>query len=150
MAIPPKCSTNYFPPLQKILIKPRQVFSGEVQEQRLCNQAGLQSCYHCSSSMINIFDFLPVYSIFNKTYIYIFCGYTKIQGMAGPWLMMFSHHPDQMSQRSKVSKIALWRCSLNVSVIVFVFLLVGSCFLMIPISFARLEFGLDGWKALNP
>ena len=35
--------------------------------------------------------------------------------------VMFSHHPDQMSQRSKVSKIALWRCSLNVFVIVIVF-----------------------------
>ena len=35
--------------------------------------------------------------------------------------VMFSHHSDQMSQRSKVSKIALWRCSLNVFVIVFVF-----------------------------
>ena len=48
--------------------------------------------------------------------------------------VMFSHHSDQMSQRSKVSKIALWRCSLNVFVIVFVFvfvivfLLVRSCF----------------------
>ena len=27
---------------------------------------------------------------------------------------MFSHHSDQMSQRLKVSKIALWKCSLNV------------------------------------
>ena len=34
---------------------------------------------------------------------------------------MFSHRLDQMCQRSKVSKIALWRCSLNVFVIVFVF-----------------------------
>ena len=38
--------------------------------------------------------------------------------------VMFSHRPDQMSQRSKVSKIALWRCSLNVFVIVFVFVFV--------------------------
>ena len=31
--------------------------------------------------------------------------------------VMFSHHSDEMSQRSKVSEIALWRCSLNVFVI---------------------------------
>ena len=31
----------------------------------------------------------------------------------------FSQHSDQMPQRSKVSKIALWRCSLNVFIIVF-------------------------------
>ena len=50
----------------------------------------------------------------------------------------FPHRSDQMSQRPKVSKIALWRCSLNVFVIVFVFvfvfvvvfLLVRSCFLI--------------------
>ena len=68
--------------------------------------------------------------------------------------VIFSHHSNQMSQRWKVSKIALWRCSLNVFVIVFVFvfvfLLVMSCFLMIPINFARLGFGLEGWNALNP
>ena len=59
---------------------------------------------------------------------------------------MFSHHSDEMSQRSKVSEIALLRCSLNVFVIVFVFvfvfvvvfLLVRSCFLVTPIRFARL------------
>ena len=41
------------------------------------------------------------------------------------------HHCDQMSQRSKVTQIALWRCSQNIFVIVFVFvfLLVRSCFL---------------------
>ena len=42
-------------------------------------------------------------------------------------------HSDQMSQRSKVSKIAFWSCSPNVFVIVIVFvivfLLVRSCFL---------------------
>ena len=54
--------------------------------------------------------------------------------------VMFSHHSDQMSQRSKGSKIALWRYSLNVIVFVFafvfvvVFLLVRSCFFMTPIS----------------
>ena len=72
--------------------------------------------------------------------------------------VMFSHHSDEMSQRSKVSEIALWRCSLNVFIIfiaivfvsvfvfvflfvfvfVVVFLLVRSCFLMTPIRFARL------------
>ena len=85
--------------------------------------------------------------------------------------VMFSHHSDYMSQRSKLSKIALWRCSLNVFVIVFVFvfvvvffLLVRSCFRMTPINFARFRsphtvgptvlwffrFGQEGWKALNP
>ena len=73
----------------------------------------------------------------------------------------FSHHSDQMSQRSEVSKIALWRCSLNVfvfvtvfvfvfvSVFVVVFLVVRSCFLIISISFARLGCGVEGRKALN-
>ena len=61
--------------------------------------------------------------------------------------VMFSHHSDEMSQRSKVSEIALWRCSLNLFVIfivfvfvfvfVVVFLLVRSCFLMTPIRSAR-------------
>ena len=35
--------------------------------------------------------------------------------------VMFSHHSDQMPQWSKVPKIALWRCSLNVFVIGIVF-----------------------------
>ena len=68
---------------------------------------------------------------------------------------IFSHHSDQMSQRSKVSKIALWRCSLNVFVIfivfvfvfVAVFLLFRSCFLKTPIIFARLGFGLEGFES---
>ena len=53
---------------------------------------------------------------------------------------MFCHRSDKMSQRSKVSKVALWRYSLNVIVFVFafvfvvVFLLVRSCFFMTPIS----------------
>ena len=49
-----------------------------------------------------------------------------------------SDHSNQMSQRSQVSRIALWGCSLNVFVIVYVFvivfvlvfLLVRSCFLI--------------------
>ena len=72
--------------------------------------------------------------------------------------VMFPHHSDQMSQRSKVSKIALWRYSLNVIVIVFVFafvfvvvfLLVRSCFFMNPSVLQGFRFGLEGWKALNP
>ena len=60
-----------------------------------------------------------------------------------------------MSQRSKVSLIALWRYSLNVIVFVFVFafvfvvvfLLVRSCFFMTPISFARFWFGLEGFES---
>ena len=35
-----------------------------------------------------------------------------------------SHHADQMSQRSQVSRIALWRCCLNVFVFVIVIVIV--------------------------
>ena len=38
--------------------------------------------------------------------------------------VMSPHHSDQMSQRSQVSKIAHWRCSLNVFVFVIVFVFV--------------------------
>ena len=86
------------------------------------------------------------------------------------------HSNESLTQN--FSRIAIWRCSLNVLkipllecspnvffiaiafvfviVIVFVFvfvvvfLLARSCFLMILISFASLEVGLEGWKALNP
>ena len=34
---------------------------------------------------------------------------------------MFPHHSDQMSQSSQVSRVAPWRCSLNVFVFVIVF-----------------------------
>ena len=37
---------------------------------------------------------------------------------------MSPHHSDQMSQRSQVSRIAHWRCSLNVFVFVIVFVFV--------------------------
>ena len=37
---------------------------------------------------------------------------------------MSPHHSDQMSQRSQVSRIAFWRCSLNVFVFVIVFVFV--------------------------
>ena len=37
-----------------------------------------------------------------------------------------SHHSDQLSQRSQVSMVALWGCSLNVFVFIIVFLLVRS------------------------
>ena len=39
--------------------------------------------------------------------------------------VMSSHHSEQMSQRSQVSRIALRRCSQNVFVIVFVFVFVN-------------------------
>ena len=58
--------------------------------------------------------------------------------------VMSPHHSDQMSQRLQVSRIALWRCSLNafvfvivfvfVFVIVIVFLLVRSCLLITLIT----------------
>ena len=38
--------------------------------------------------------------------------------------VMSSHHSEQMSQRSQVSRIALRRCSQNVLVFVFVFVIV--------------------------
>ena len=51
---------------------------------------------------------------------------TRVEQVRGHMknMFMFPHHSDQMSQRWKVSKIALWRCSLNVFVIVFVFVFV--------------------------
>ena len=60
--------------------------------------------------------------------------------------VMFSHRPDQMSQRSKVSKIALWRCSLNVFVFVFVFLFANG---QVMFSHDPHQF-CEVWKALNP
>ena len=90
--------------------------------------------------------------------VFVFCICLRRCLFVGQF--MFSHHSGQMSQRSKGSKIALWRYSLNVIVIVIVFvfafvfvvvfLLVRSCFFMTPISFARFGFALEGWKALNP
>ena len=65
----------------------------------------------------------------------------------------FFHHSDQMSQRSTVSKIdviVFVIVFVFVFVFVVVFLLVRSCFLMVPISFAKLGFGLEDQKALNP
>ena len=97
-------------------------------------------------------------AVFSKCICHCLCHCLCLRHCLFVGQVMFSHHPDQMSQRSKVSKIALWRYSLNVIVIVFafvfvfvvVFFLVRLCFFMAPIRFARLEFGLDGWKALNP
>ena len=61
--------------------------------------------------------------------------------------VMSTHHSDQMSQRSQVSRIALWRCSLNVFVFVIVvvvvffivFLLLRSCLLITLIKFLKLH-----------
>ena len=55
------------------------------------------------------------------------------------------HHSDQISQRSQLSGIALWRCSLNafvfvivfVFVFVIVFLLVRSCLLITLITYLK-------------
>ena len=44
--------------------------------------------------------------------------------------VMSHHHSDQMSQRSQVPRTALWRCSLNVFVIVIVFVFVIVFFLV--------------------
>ena len=59
-------------------------------------------------------------------------------------IVMSPHHSNQMSQRSQVSRIAPWRCSLNVFVFVIVFVfvfvfvivffLVGSCLLVTLIT----------------
>ena len=48
------------------------------------------------------------------------------------WSGHVPHHSDQMSQRSQVSRIALWGCSLNAFVFVFIFVLVSSCLLVTP------------------
>ena len=56
--------------------------------------------------------------------------------------VMLPHHSDQMSLRSQVSRLPLWRCSLNLFVIVFFFVfvfvivdfLVRSCLLVILIK----------------
>ena len=67
--------------------------------------------------------------------------------------VMSPHHSDQMSQRSQVSRIAPWRCSLNVFVFVIVFVfvfvfvivvfLVRSCLLIVLIK------SLKGHKSLG-
>ena len=73
------------------------------------------------------------------------------------WSGHISHHSDQMSQSSEVSKIALWRYSLNVIVIAFVFVFAFVFLLCFcwsghvsswPPSVLQ-DFGLV-WKALNP
>ena len=63
--------------------------------------------------------------------------------------VMSPHHTDQMSQRSQVSGVAFWRCSLNVfvfvivivfvCVFVIVFLLVRSCLLITLIKCLKLH-----------
>ena len=61
----------------------------------------------------------PSLGVFSKC----FCHYTCLRLCCCLFVgqMTFSHRSDQMSQRPKVSKIALWRCSLNVFVFVVVF-----------------------------
>ena len=61
--------------------------------------------------------------------------------------IMSSHHSDQMSQRSQVSRIALWRYSLNVFVFVIVFVLVK--FLVMSCLLITLTKCLKGHKSLG-
>ena len=65
--------------------------------------------------------------------------------------VMSPHHSDQMSQRSQVSGIALWRCSLNVCVfvIVFVFVFVIVFFLVRSCLHITLIKCLEGQKSLG-
>ena len=61
------------------------------------------------------------------------------------------HHPDRISQRSQVSSVALWRCSLNVFVfvivIVFVFVFVIVFLLVRSCPLTNLIKYLNGHKA---
>ena len=65
--------------------------------------------------------------------------------------VMCPHHSDQMSQRSQVSRIALFRCSQNVFVfvIVFVFVFVILFFLVRSCTLITLIKCLKGHKALG-
>ena len=63
--------------------------------------------------------------------------------------VMSSHHSDQMSQRSQVSRTALWGCSLNVFVIVFLFVFVFVIFLVMSCLFITLNKCLKGHKSLG-
>ena len=66
--------------------------------------------------------------------------------------VMFPHHSDQMSQRSQVSRVALWRCSLNVFVFVFVFVVVFVFSRWTPVlsSFRRwMKCWLECWNHQN-
>ena len=68
-------------------------------------------------------------------------------------MVMSPHHSDQMSQRSLVSRVALWRCSQNVIVfvivIVFVFVLVIVFLLVRSCPFITLIKCLKGHKSLG-
>ena len=65
--------------------------------------------------------------------------------------VIYPHHSDQMSQRSQVSRITLWRCSLNVFVfvIVFVFVFVVVFFLVRSCLLITLIKCLKGHKSLG-
>merc|ERR1711956_129384 len=69
--------------------------------------------------------------------------------------VMSPHHSDQMSQRSQVSRVALWRCSLNVFVFVivivfvFVFVFVIVFFLVRSCLLITLIKCLKGHKSLG-
>ena len=62
--------------------------------------------------------------------------------------VMSSHHSEQMSQRSQVSRIALRRCSQNVFVFVFVFVFVN-LFLVMSCLLITLIKCLKGHKSLG-
>merc|ERR1712141_144554 len=70
--------------------------------------------------------------------------------------VMSSHHSEQMSQRSQVSRIALRRCSQNVFVFVFIFVIVFvflfvfvNFFLVMSCLFITLNKCLKGHKSLG-
>ena len=62
---------------------------------------------------------------------------------------MSPHHSDQMSQRSQVFRVALWRCSLNAFVFVFVFVFVMIFFLVRSCLIITLITCLKGYKSLG-
>ena len=60
--------------------------------------------------------------------------------------VMSPHHSDQMSPRSQVYRIALWRCSLNVLVFVIVFLIV---FVFVIVFFWSGNVSLSLWSNVS-
>ena len=72
-----------------------------------------------SCFLITLFKYLNDRSLkaFSKCICHCLCLCLSSCPFVGQ--VRFSQHSDQMPQRSKVSKIALWRCSLNVFIIVF-------------------------------
>merc|ERR1712016_155095 len=78
----------------------------------------------CSLNVF-VFVFVIVFLfVFVFVIVFVFVFFIVFVNFFGH--VMSSHHSEQMSQRSQVSRIALKRCSQNVLVFVFVFVFVSS------------------------